>query len=157
MLVKWVSSWWRGRSRSRRVHKRQRWARLRLEFLEGRYAPATLMVNSLLDNTLSSDSLVTLREAILASTNHTTDDLGQTGTGNDTIVFAPSLTASGLATINLSTVGANLAGFSDFGITSNITIEGPTGSNGITLNNVGTQRLFFVGVHGRPDPRVARL
>ena len=58
-------------------------------------------MNSLLDNTTSGDGLVTLREAILASNNHTTDDLGQTGTGNDTIVFAPALTQNGPATIHL--------------------------------------------------------
>ena len=40
------------------------------------------------------------------------------------------------------------AGPSDFGITTNITIAGPTGSNGITLNNSGSHRLFYVSTTG---------
>ncbi len=68
----------------------------------------------------------------------------------DTITFDPSLTAAGPATITLTTIGDDTAGPSDLGITTNITITGPTGTaNGITLANGTTgQRLFYVGVGG---------
>src|SRR5437016_6131727 len=67
-------------------------ARPSLEVLEGRIVPANLLVNSLLDNTTSGDGLVTLREAVLASNNLSSTDLGQAGTGNDTITFDSALT-----------------------------------------------------------------
>jgi hypothetical protein len=69
--------------------------------------------------------------------------------GADTIFFAAGLTASGPATVNLSTSGDGTAGPSAFGITSEITITGPTGFNGITLNNtLVDQRLFYVSSAG---------
>src|SRR5205823_1403826 len=96
-------------------------------------ASPILIVNSLADNTIAGDGLVTLREAILASTNHTTDDLGQIGTGNDTIQFASSLTAGGSATITLSIVGdASSEGNSALMVTTALSIQGPNGANGIT-------------------------
>src|SRR5688500_3999712 len=69
-------------------------ARPSLEVLEGRIVPANLLVNSLFDDMTPGDSLVTLREAIFAANNSTTTDLGQTGTGVDTITFDPSLTSN---------------------------------------------------------------
>ncbi len=52
-------------------------------------------------------------------------------------------------TITLTTAGDGTAGPSDFGINSNITIIGPSGSNGLTLSNTGvTQRFFYVGLTG---------
>jgi hypothetical protein len=48
---------------------------------------AALIVNSPLDNSISGDGLVTLREAILAANNDTTTDLGQMGSGADEITF----------------------------------------------------------------------
>ena len=77
---------------------------LTLEILEDRLAPATLIVNSVPDNT-TADSSLTLREAVLlvdAGGNATAalgraltaGEAGQiTGTfgSNDTIVFAPGL------------------------------------------------------------------
>ena len=81
----------------------------------------------------------TLRGAITAATVD-----GQ----SDTITFAPSLTASGSATIALSTVGNTTAGPSDFGVSTNLTIVGSTGNNGITLNNSGSQRLFYISAAG---------
>src|SRR5262245_27922467 len=61
----------------------------RAELLEDRLAPALLTVNSLADNTPSGDGLVTLREAISAAINHTTTDLGHTGTSSvNTIGFS---------------------------------------------------------------------
>src|SRR5512134_2924808 len=56
---------------------------------------ATLTVNSGADDTTAMDGLVTLREAILAAESDGTTDLGETGSGADTIVFDPSLTAMG--------------------------------------------------------------
>ena len=60
------------------------------ETLEERMMLATLTVNTTADNTTSGDGLVTLREAIIASNNDSTTDLGQTGSGKDTIEFAIS-------------------------------------------------------------------
>src|SRR5262245_58713464 len=68
---------------------------LRLESLEDRLAPATLIVNSLADNTTSGDHLLTLREAIQSiNQGHLVDSSvsGQvTGSfgSKDTIQFAP--------------------------------------------------------------------
>ena len=74
---------------------------------------------------------------------------GDDATGAVTIVFESSLTSSSSATITLSTVGNTTAGLSDFGVTGNITIVGPTGSSyGITLANSGSQRLFYVSPTG---------
>src|ERR1700759_5544899 len=74
------------------VRRKQSRFRVRPEgtVLEDRLVPATLDVNSLLAPPGAADGLVPLREAIAASTNHTTTVLGQTGTGNDTIVFDAS-------------------------------------------------------------------
>ena len=84
-----------------------------------------------------------LRDAIDKANNETINP------GADTIVFAAGLTAGGAATINLSTSGDGTAGPSAFNITSAITITGPTGSNGITLNNTFVnQRLFYVSGAG---------
>ena len=69
----------RGRPASRR--------RLRLEPLEDRRLLAALIVNSPLDNTVSGDGLVTLREAILAANSDTTTDLGHKGNFADAITF----------------------------------------------------------------------
>jgi hypothetical protein len=115
------------------------------ELLEGRLAPATLIVNSLADNTPSGDGLVSLREAILASVNHTTDDLAQTGTGNDTIQFSATIDGG---TISLSTSinDATVAGPSAFLISNSDTlvIDGQTGlTKGITINGPGTGGPFF--------------
>ena len=70
--------------------------------------------------------------------------------GTDTILFAPSLFTNGSQTITLFSVGDSTAGPSDFGISTNITIEGPTGNNGLTLANSSgvSQRLFYVGTTG---------
>jgi len=97
--------------------------------------PATFTV--LNTNDAGSGSL---RQAIIGA---------NTAAGADTIVFASGLTASAPATINLSSSGDGTAGPSAFGITSDITITGPTGANGITLNNTFVnQRLFYVSAAG---------
>ncbi|HSM99866.1 MAG TPA: hypothetical protein VLS52_02525, partial [Rudaea sp.] len=101
----------------------------------GSACAATLTVTSLADNTTAGDGLVTLREAILASINQTTTDLGQTGTGSDTL----DLTALS-GTIALNAVLPNIA--------SPITINGPgealltiQGSSG---NGGSDDGIFFV-------------
>ncbi|HJT17648.1 MAG TPA: hypothetical protein VJ853_09680, partial [Thermoanaerobaculia bacterium] len=98
---------------------------------------ATLHVNSLGDDTTSADGLVTLREAILASVNRTTTDLGETGTGTDTIAFTGAATSG---TLNLSGVLPNLSG--------NVTISGP-GSSALTIDGGGNVNGFGLGFgHG---------
>src|SRR5262245_10718113 len=69
----------------------------RLDLLEDRLAPATLVVNSSADNAAPADQLLTLREAILSvnqgslmdssASNQVTGSFGS----NDTIRFASSL------------------------------------------------------------------
>src|SRR5688572_20283314 len=61
--------------------------RLGFEPLEDRRLLAALFVTSPLDNTISGDGLVTLREAISAANNDTTTDLGHKGSFADEITF----------------------------------------------------------------------
>jgi hypothetical protein len=157
--------------RGMRRHGKSQSTRLLLEPLEGRLGPAVLTVNSLLDNT-TADAVLTLREAILLVNNggSARAALGRALTAgessqiniyggasqstpfgtDDTIQFDPSLFASGPQTITLSLTGDGTAGPSAFGITTQVTITGPTGSNGLTLANaVGVnQRLFDVAPTG---------
>jgi len=110
--------------------------KLQLLSLEQRIVPATFTVSITGDSGAGS-----LRQAIIDA---------NAAAGADTIVFAAGLTASAPATINLSTSGNSTAGPSAFGITSEITITGPTGANGITLNNTFVnQRLFYVSAAGK--------
>jgi len=109
--------------------------RLELLSLESRIVPATFTVINTGDAGVGS-----LRQAIIDA---------NAAAGADTIVFAANLTISAPAKINLSTSGDGTAGPSAFGITSAITITGPTGTNGITLNNTFVnQRLFYVSSAG---------
>ncbi|NES94124.1 MAG: DUF4347 domain-containing protein [Desertifilum sp. SIO1I2] len=94
---------------------------------------ATLRVNSLLDNTTPNDGLVTLREAILAANSDTTTDLGDTGTGNDTIIFE----IPGIAPYTLTLT-------SSINITSNLQINGLGEDNLIISGNNATQ-IFNIG------------
>lgn len=103
------------------------------ERLEPRTLPAVITVTSLGDN-LTADGQVTLREAIRAANNNSTVD-GVTGSGADTIQFAPSLTASGPVTILLT--GGELE------ITSEITINGP-GSDRLTINANHQSGIFVI-------------
>ena len=64
------------------------------------------------------------------------------------IDFAPSLTGSGPAIIDLTTAADGTAGPSAFGIDTDITIVGATGGNGITLETNGNMRLFYVATTG---------
>nr|OEJ72561.1 hypothetical protein BH720_23960 [Desertifilum tharense IPPAS B-1220] len=94
---------------------------------------ATLRVNSLLDNTTPNDGLVTLREAILAANSNSTTDLGDTGTGNDTIIFD----IPGIAPYTLTLANS-------INITSNLQINGLGEDNLIISGNNATQ-IFNIG------------
>ncbi len=126
----------RGKSRPASRHR----FLLRTELLEDRLVPAILLVNSLADSGTG-----TLRDAIQASVHKTTDSLGQTGQGNDTIQFAPSLDGK---TINLLTTDPTSGiGPTAFCIASNDTlvIDAQTGlTKGITIAGPGGFRLFQV-------------
>lgn len=98
---------------------------------------ATLTVNSTGDDTTAADGLVTLREAIAAAEADGTTDLGETGSGADLIVFDPALTMSGDATITVGTVGDTRFGPSAFVVTTDVTIQGPSGESGIFLMRSG--------------------
>jgi hypothetical protein len=108
---------------------------------------ATLTVNSAADNTTPGDGLVTLREAIAAANADGTTDLGQTGSGADTIVFDPSLAG---ATIQLSISGNSTFGPSALAITSDVTIDGAAAAL-LTISRsvaVPRLRLFYVAGGG---------
>ncbi|HWB13080.1 MAG TPA: DUF4214 domain-containing protein [Pirellulales bacterium] len=107
--------------------------------------PAALMVNSLSDAVSPGAGEVTLRQAIFASETNGTTALNQTGTGNDTIVFAPGL----FGTIDLSQVGDTSLGPSALLINNNVqlTIDGANGASGITIerdSSLSNLRLFNV-------------
>ena len=141
--------------RVRRGTRRRPTAAVAIEHLEDRRLLTVLTVNSLADNTTAGDNLVTLREAINAANGDTATDLNQTGSGADTIVFDPSLTAAGDVSIQLSQFDTGLDngefGPSAFIIGTDITIQGATGNNGITIvrNGSGANfRLFHVFAGG---------
>jgi hypothetical protein len=103
----------------------------------GAAGAAQLTVNSAGDDTTAADGLVTLREAIAAAEADAATDLGETGSGDDVIVFDPALTAGGDATITLGAVGDTRFGPAAFGITTTLTIRGAAGENGILLLRSG--------------------
>lgn len=125
-----------------RYRRRATLGRFDFQSLESRILPATIIVNSLLDNTVADDGFTTLREAINSANNNP---------DADTITFAPSLIADGSATILLSTIGDTTAGPSAFGITTPITIQGLKESNGVSIQrdaSASNMRLFYVGTTG---------
>jgi CSLREA domain-containing protein len=101
--------------------------------------PGSLTVTTTADLTGGAGPDNSLREAVAYA-----EQLG----GSQTITFAPTLTTSAPATITLTTAGDNTAGPSDLGIDTNITLLGPTGSNGIAIANSGDQRLFYIAPAG---------
>jgi hypothetical protein len=130
----------------RRPHRRgaSSWRRLAFEQLEDRRLLATLTVNSLLDGPTAIDGFVTLREAILAANADSTTELGETGSGADTIQFAAGLAG----TIELSVIGDSGAGPSSLLISSVVTIEGSAGGITVSRDDAVTMRLFRVGASG---------
>lgn len=125
-----------------RYCRRATLGRFDFQSLESRILPATIIVNSLLDNTVADDGFTTLREAINSANNNS---------DADTITFAPSLIADGSATILLSTIGDTTAGPSAFGITTPVTIQGLKESNGVSIQrdaSASNMRLFYVATTG---------
>lgn len=131
--------------------RRCRHARFRptLEVLEDRLVPAVYVVTGLIDGAgvvTTSGHAGTSSDPYLATTLRAAVNAADTAGGNNTITFVSSLYKSSPATATLSIAGDNTAGPSDLAITgsSHITILGPTGNNGITLQNSGNQRLFYI-------------
>ena len=108
--------------------------RPRFEQLEARALLATLIVNSPLDNITAGDGLVTLREAIIAANTNAATDLGQTGSGADTIQFDPVVFATP-KTIALT--------FGEMIITEALTLEGP-GQDVLTIDGQHNSRIFNI-------------
>lgn len=113
-----------------RGHRR----RLRIEPLEERRLLAALTVNSTLDNIIAGDSLVTLREAIIAANTDTATDSGQLANGADTIEFDPAVFGSP-QTITLA--------LGQLSITSSLAIHG-TGAANLTIDGNQASRIFNV-------------
>lgn len=109
---------------------------LRLELLEERATPAILTVNSLLDNSIPGDGLVTLREAIQAHNNGTTTDLGQTATGNDTIDLRA---LNGTITLTQGELAVNF--FTSGSFTTSLDLLG-SGASQLTISGGNTSRVF---------------
>ena len=97
-----------------------------------------ITVTSLADNT-TQDGLVTLREAIQAAETDTSVDGSETGNGADRIVFDPSLFTSGDQSTYLSgTSDEGVIGHTAFVLSTDITIVGPAGDNGLTIDRNGS-------------------
>jgi hypothetical protein len=115
---------------------------------------ATLTVNSAADNTTSGNGLVTLREAVAAANADGSTDLGQTGSGADSIVFAPSLAG---ATIELSTSSNSTFGPSALSITTDVTIDGAAAPLLTISRNSGVARLRLFYVAGGGTLRLRNI
>ncbi len=150
----------RQRAMNRRMRQQPKRAALqslgqrRAEQLEDRSLLSSITVTSLADN-MDVDGVVTLREAIQAAETDMSVDGSTAGSGADTITFAPSLFTGGDQTISLSLFDTGLDatefGATAFIISTDITIEGPTGDNGLTIErNSGAAnfRLFHVQASG---------
>ena len=103
-----------------------------VERLESRQLLSAITVNSVLDNTTSGDGLVTLREAIAAANSDSTTDLGQMGSGSDTISFDSSLNGQ---IITLSE--------GELAISSSLTIIG-NGATNTVIDANNASRIFDV-------------
>ena len=124
--------------------------RLRFESLERRNLLAQFIVTTSVDendaNPVQGPGL-SLREAI---------GLANTSSGADTITFDASLFTGGDLTLTLTQFDTGLdtdeAGPTAFKITSEITIDGPSGNSGLTIardtGNVDLFRLFHVTAAG---------
>ncbi len=126
-------------ARSRRHTARQ--ARLPLQnavqSLETRILPATITVTSL-DDDLTQNGFITLREAIqAANTNKAVDGSVAGSVGEDTIVFAPTLDTSAGLIASLSMSGEQ------FTISESLKIIG-NGSLKTVIDASSSSRIFFV-------------
>lgn len=137
------------------------WAVLTLMAVATPASAAVITVTSLSDNS-TLDGLITLREAISAANGDVSVDGSPIGSGADTINFASSLFTGGDQSISLlfanrltntGVTTTDWQGPTALRITSNISITGPSGANGLTLstqqsglaNSVSlTQRIFTV-------------
>ncbi len=124
--------WLRDQLQRRPILSRRR--QTSFEQLEVRALLATITVTSLADN-LDSDGSVTLREAIQAAETDMSVDGSTAGNGADTIVFSPSLTESGGATITL--------GGTELTIATPIAISGP-GADRLAIDAGDNSRIFQI-------------
>jgi predicted outer membrane repeat protein len=133
------SKWLRGEQRP--VPYRKPRFRPAVEVLENRLAPATLTVNTNIDETNTSDATLSLREAIASVNAGSNQDLSASaqvnttqpfGT-NDTILFADNLTT-------ISVTNGTIA------ITKNLSISGPRAANlEIHIGTPNTPPASFTG------------
>lgn len=131
-------------------HRRRR---PEMEVLEDRWAPAVFGVTGLADAAGSVDfgHAGTEADPYLASTLRAAVNESNLIPGADTIVFAAGLTSGGPATIDLSLVGDFSAGASALMVTDELSIQGATGGNGITIARDAAgpdMRLFHVAGTG---------
>ena len=113
---------------------------LRVERLEDRQMLAGLFVTSLADN-MTTDGLITLREALSAANNDAVADTmvpSQVGSDTDVISFSPSLFSGGSAAIVL-TQGQLV-------IASNLTLQGP-GAGLLTIDASGSDGSRVIDVN----------
>ncbi|MGH7180329.1 MAG: right-handed parallel beta-helix repeat-containing protein, partial [Tepidisphaeraceae bacterium] len=120
------------RRRSRQILGR---AASACESLERRTLMASILVNSDASNTPAGDGLVTLREAINAANSDSTTDLGQTGSGADTITFDLGAGAHQIILTNVLP-----------GLNSTIEIQGP----GADLLTIGRNSLIDFRIFWNP-------
>ncbi len=108
---------------------------------------ATITVNSADDNLTGGDGLVTLREAVAAANADGSTDLGDTGSGADTIVFDAALAGG---TIALSIVDDTTFGPSALTVTSDVTVAGGAAPFLTIARDGGVTRLrlFYVTAAG---------
>ncbi len=110
---------------------------------------ATITVTSIDDNT-NTDSMVTLREAIQAAETDSSVDGSTAGSGVDSIIFDTALVSNADAVLKLTLfdtgIDSNEFGPTAFQVNSNITVVGPSGEYGITIERSGSDlfRLFHV-------------
>src|SRR5262245_14024617 len=107
--------------------------RPRVEGLEDRSTPTVLTVNAGGDPGTPGDGLVTFREAITAANMDTTTDLGETGSGADTIVFTSGVTG----TIALVAQSGQLQ------VTAPLAIQGP-GAGVLAVSGQDAVRVFDI-------------
>jgi hypothetical protein len=108
--------------------------RAKFEALEDRHLLAVLTVNSPLDNNTPNDGLVTLREAIFVANTDTMTDLGESGSGADTIVFAPEV---------FSTAKTLALSLGQLVISQPLTLDGP-GRELFTIDAQNNSRIFEI-------------